>query len=310
MALDSNTIKFLFWAKSLGLSLERTMTLGRQNFSCSPHQLRRMLRNFGVPGTEEQISRCFQHPPFTRLYADEFLRFLGADEPVSVDYSDFEGATLLHDLNQPFPENLRKSFDLVLDVGTLEHIFNYPAALSHCLELVKVGGHFVTITPANNFMGHGFYQFSPELFFRVFSPENGFTLRKIVLHELFRADADFYEVKDPAVTGLRTELASAKPMELAVLAQRTSEVPLLTHPPQQSDYAASWQRRKGKTNKPEAPPSGLTWRVRLAVNRYWPEWLKRWKNRLLYRREHGRPTLRNHRYFRRLSREEIFRARP
>jgi hypothetical protein len=35
------------------------------------------------------------------------------------------------------------------------------------------------VTPANNQMGHGFYQFSPELFFRVFSQENGYLLRAL-----------------------------------------------------------------------------------------------------------------------------------
>ena len=199
---------------------------------------------------------------------------------------------------------------MVLDVGTLEHIFNFPAALAHCMDLVKVGGHFVTITPANNFMGHGFYQFSPELFFRVFSPENGFTLRRIVLHEAFKFDADFYEVMDPAVSGLRTELALLKPMELAVLAQRMSDVPLLVNPPQQSDYVASWQRSIERGNKPEALPSGLLWRMRLSVNRYWPTWLKQWKNRWMYHRENGYPTLRNRRHFRRLDRKEILLARP
>ena len=80
---------------------------GAAAFYCSPARLRRALRDFGIAATPEEIDRCFQHELFTALYADEFFRLLGAQETTSVDRSDFEGATLLHDLNDPFPERLR-----------------------------------------------------------------------------------------------------------------------------------------------------------------------------------------------------------
>src|SRR2546426_934602 len=168
MGMDFNVIKVLLWAKNLGASFERTATLGRQGFECTPRRLQRAARDFGLFATVQDVKHCFQRPPLGALYADEFLRLIGAKEIVSVDRSDFEGATLLHDLNEPFPDEERGRFNLVFDGGTLEHIFNYPAALRHCLELVGTGGHFITIAPAHNMMGHGFYQISPELFFRVF----------------------------------------------------------------------------------------------------------------------------------------------
>ena len=166
MGLDFNGIRFLLWAKNLGTSFDRTVTLGHQGLSCSRGRLGRALKNFSIPATEADVDHCYDREPFTALYADQFLRLLGAKEVISVDRSGFEGATLLHDLNEPFPEKLKGTFDLVIDGGTLEHIFDYPKALSHCLALLRVGGHFITITPTNGQMGHGFYQFSPELFFR------------------------------------------------------------------------------------------------------------------------------------------------
>jgi 2-polyprenyl-3-methyl-5-hydroxy-6-metoxy-1,4-benzoquinol methylase len=53
----------------------------------------------------------------------------------------------------------------VFDGGTLEHIFDYPTAIKNCMKMVKPGGHLLLTTPANNWFGHGFYQFSPELFY-------------------------------------------------------------------------------------------------------------------------------------------------
>ena len=104
MGLDFNAVKMLLWARNLGVSFERTLTLGRQNLDCSPTRAYRAFRDFGLPGSREEIERCLHRPLMQQLYADELLRFLGARDLVSVDYSDFEGATLLHDLNRPFPE--------------------------------------------------------------------------------------------------------------------------------------------------------------------------------------------------------------
>jgi len=308
MGLDLNAIKVLLWSKNLGVSFERTVTLGHQGLDCSPRRFRDVLDNFGFTPTSEILTDCLRPVPGGSLYADQFLRFLGAKEVVSVDRSDFEGATLLQDLNEPFPESLRESFSLVLDGGTLEHIFNYPQALRHSLELVALGGHFITIAPAHNFMGHGFYQLSPELFFRVFASSNGFALRKIILYDASNLDAPFFEVHDPAITGRRTELTGSQPMHLAVLAQRTSRQPILKEPPQQSDYAAAWQRNQ-TTPKQASVPTGWFERWRVAVNPYWPYWLRRLRRRLAYSWRRGQPSLSNQRQFRRVDRQEMFRER-
>ncbi|HEX3856609.1 MAG TPA: class I SAM-dependent methyltransferase [Verrucomicrobiae bacterium] len=307
MALDFNSVKFLLWAKNLGVSFERTLTLGHQGFCCSPGQFKRAVKDFGMTATPDEIKRCFHHAPMTPLYADNFFRFLGATETASVDRSDFEDATLLHDLNERFPENVRGHFDLVVDGGTLEHIFNYPAALRNCLELLHVGGHFVTITPASGQMGHGFYQFSPELFFRVFRAENGFALRKIILFDCSKPESDFYEVNDPAATGQRTELILSKPLLMIVLAQKTAEVPVFAELPQQSDYAAGWASHE-KSNAGDQARShlGLFGRLRIKMNPYWPFWLRRYRDALVYRRHHGAPSLNNPRQFRRLKPREIY----
>jgi SAM-dependent methyltransferase len=308
MALDFNAVKVSFWAKNLGVSYRRTLTLGRQNLVCSPSRLHQAVRDFGLTYTREQIDRCLRRPLMEALFADEFFRFLGAEELVSVDNSDYEGATLIHDLNQPFPENLREHFDFVLDGGTLEHVFNYPTALRHCLELVRPGGHFLTITVASGFMGHGFYQFSPDLFFRIFNADNGFSLRKMILFDSLKTDAPFYQVNDPALTGQRTELFSAKPILLAALAQRTAIMPIFARPPQQSDYVAAWQQHDQTVNVPE-PRTDWIWRMRKKLNPYWPYWLSRWKAGWQLRRKSGPPKLSNQRHFRLLTKQEMVRER-
>ena len=311
MALIYKSIEILLWAKNLGVSFERTLTLGRQNIQCSKRDLHSAFRKFGVAGSPEEIDRCLPASPSQPFFGDNLLHLLGAKEVVSVDYSDFEGATLIHDLNQPFPESEKGKASLVIDGGTMEHIFDYPSALRNILESIRVGGHFLTLTGVHSFMGHGFYQFSPELFFRVFSPENGFILRKIVIYEFLKHNPKFYEVKDPAITGIRTELVSKHPMGMAVLAQRISEMPILVKPPMQSDYSAAWTVKNQAENSTSLA-LGFIQKLRVRMMPYWPTWLRNLKNHYLYRRHNGFPTLHNKRHYRLIKPQEIYseRAQP
>jgi hypothetical protein len=90
----------------------------------------------------------------------------------------------------------------VFDGGTLEHVFNFPTTIAGCLSLPKVGGHHIMTSPANNQMGHGFYQFSPDLFYRVFSPENGYELRALFLAPTY-SEGQWFAINDPAKVGAR-----------------------------------------------------------------------------------------------------------
>lgn len=273
MAIDSNALRLLLWAKSLGASYKKTLTLGRQGVTFTAGELRRAARDCGLVISPEQVKACFKKEPMTGLFAEGFFAALGAEELVSVDRSSMEDATLLHDLNNPFPNSMHHTFDMVIDGGTLEHIFDYPGALRNSLQLVRTGGHFVTVAPANSFMGHGFYQISPELFFRVFNASNGFQLVKIVLFSGAKRGATFYEVTDPVNVGGRVELAGSKPMYLAVIAKRVAEQRLFESQPQQSDYVASWNAHANAT--PVQPSAGKSFAdLRRKLNPYWPDWLR------------------------------------
>ena len=183
-------------------------------------------------------------------YSESFLHELGAKEIVSLDYSDYEGATLLHDLNQPVPMEWEQGYDLILDGGSLEHVFQYPTALASCMRMVKRGGHFVSVTPSNNFSGHGLYQFSAELFFRVFSRENGFSLPLVALAEA-RSGGRIYRIEDPAKLRHRVLFGGKGPLVLLVVARRDEICPLFTNSPVQSDYADVWRSGAGSHESPK-----------------------------------------------------------
>lgn len=71
-------------------------------------------------------------------------------------------ASIKHDMNLPISSNFNNQYDLVVDSGTLEHIFNFPQALMNISNILKVGGIAYHFLPACAWLEHGFSQFSAE----------------------------------------------------------------------------------------------------------------------------------------------------
>jgi hypothetical protein len=229
MGLDIASAEYLYSEHQRGLKLGRLLVLGRQMAHLYHRDILDRIEAWcGV--------RLENGKP-----VDDFYRALGATQITYLDYSDFEGATLVHDLNQPLPEQYHEQFDTVIDGGTLEHVFQYTTALKSCMQAVALEGRVILITPATNMMGHGFYQFSPELFFRVFSRDNGYDLCRILL---WHANS-WYDVVDPAAIGGRAELKTSKWGELCVSAKRVQIEPIFASPPLQSDYVTEWSGNDG-----------------------------------------------------------------
>ena len=234
MGLDINSVQFLVAARKKGVSFGRVAMLGRQSLNVYPRTMVSVLEKNGLPAEK------FRAAGEGCAYAEPFFEALGATRIDSLDYSDFEGARLIHDLNLPLPSDWKEKFDVVFDGGTLEHVFNFPMALRNSMELLREGGRLFLHTCANNLCGHGFYQFSPELFYRAFSPENGFVVERMVIFRI-GPYGSWYEVSDPNAIRERVELITFTPMHLLVQAKRASVKPVFARAPQQSDYTALWQ---------------------------------------------------------------------
>lgn len=84
----------------------------------------------------------------------------------SLDVAPHDDPTFLFDLNEPDVwRRVGKQFNLVIELGTLEHVFHIPNALWNMVNLCAVGGEIIHGAPMNNWPNHGFYQLSPTLFY-------------------------------------------------------------------------------------------------------------------------------------------------
>lgn len=220
------------------------MTLGHQNLYLHLRELRALRKSYSAERGRLPSSLADYA---WGGHADEFLReFLECSSVTVMDVSDYEGADTIHDMNQAVPAEWHGRFDAIIDCGSLEHIFNVPVAFANLANMLSVGGTLFITTPANNLLGHGFYQFSPELMYRVFSSENGFAVRSLTVREAAFPSVELtrsrkpYSVVDPQDVRKRVGLMSKRPVVMHVEAVKSANAKMFATSPQQSDYAAAW----------------------------------------------------------------------
>lgn len=236
MGLDITSTRFHSWLKQQGISFQHTAMLGRQTFyGLDAARLSRTATHAGLEMSTKQAAGILTE---RQGYAEPYYQWLGAERVDSFDYSDYEQATRIWDMNGPAPEEALAQYDFVFDGGTLEHIFNYAGALREAMALVKPGGVFLSATPANSYLGHGFYQFGPDLPYSILTPANGYQCGGVFVVEM-RRDPVFYEVLAPDRSRGRALASTAWPAVMLFWGRRTGSVPA-TLSAQQPDYQEAW----------------------------------------------------------------------
>lgn len=112
-----------------------------------------------------------QHRYLSALAREEqaralFVEIFGAISFEILDISADEGADHILDLNRTIPHtSLYTSFQVILDFGTQEHVFDNTQFLENIFSLLSVDGLYLFDLPANNYLEHGFRQYSPTFFY-------------------------------------------------------------------------------------------------------------------------------------------------
>lgn len=79
------------------------------------------------------------------------------------------------DLNLPIPKTLHNKFNLVVDIGTIEHVFDTAQVIKNYTKLVELKGYLLLITCVNGYFDHGLHIFNPEMIMDVLKI-NGFEI--------------------------------------------------------------------------------------------------------------------------------------
>ena len=243
MGLNLAALGLMALARASGADFSRVVMIGRQRLDVSAEALGAFFQKRHRADIASRMAAEPMDGYCERLLAVAF----GASVVQSIDASNYEQADIVHDMNTQLEPT--EHFSAVLDFGTLEHVFNIAMAFDNVARLCAPGAHILHVLPSNNFVGHGFYQFSPELFFQIYSPERGFQGTRVFAAPGGTPDL-WYEVRAPRELGARVEFTSRDQLYLLVITQKAGEpTPLMQQAVQQSDYVQLWRKKPRQAAK-------------------------------------------------------------
>ena len=105
---------------------------------------------------------------------DLFLKMFKFSSLQSLDVFDSEHPDIIHDLNNPIPECFYNKFDVIIDIGVLEHVFDIRQAVENIVSMLKKDGVLIHSTPLADYDENKcFYYLQPAFYWDVYSA-NGF----------------------------------------------------------------------------------------------------------------------------------------
>ena len=124
-----------------------------------------------IAGWHQNYARTFvssitqKAPKSNPLTTQEFYEALGISDYACIDING-ENEALVYDLNTDIMQNygIDKTYDLVTNFGTTEHIFNQYTCFKNMHDLLKVGGLAIHILPFEGYLNHGYFNYQPAFF--------------------------------------------------------------------------------------------------------------------------------------------------
>jgi SAM-dependent methyltransferase len=255
------------------------LTLGRQGVMATLDDAQRMLRSVGLKPATLPVGAAtrtnipeWQSGPYRNYISDvAFFQLLGLTGLQALDVSSYEHAEIIQDMNRPVPAALHGRFDLIIDGGTVEHVFDVRQSLSNIAHMLAPGGRVIHISPTNNYVNHGFYQLSPTLYFDYYAANRFSDMRGFLAEQ----DLYLYDRRPWELFELRAgagRLTSTQPLMLFFVAEKgaSSTADAI---PVQSFYTDVFRRAGGSPPAVSATAAikrMLPLRLKIAIARWLP----------------------------------------
>ena len=193
MGLTSTSLKFVLRKSKKYRFTGPVLTFGNQDIYATENDIKKWAKEedialrvpkkilYSTSKDVQQINKQTQ----SCIHAITFFEFIGISEKqyYDIDKFPFDKPKIIHDLQLPIDKKFHNFFNLIIDSGTLEHIFDVKSVMENIVRITKVGGYVLQFIPAQNFLNHGFYQFSPTFFYD-FYLSNGFDVIESYIIEI------------------------------------------------------------------------------------------------------------------------------
>lgn len=237
--LEAEIIKFLKLAQINGIKGKSLAMMGKQDINIDFNQFLKTIKDMNIKYDDTIADLIMQSE---HIDAFDFFKMFGFEKVSAVDYSEYEGADIVFDLNSDLPDELNESFDYIINGGTLEHVFDIKRAVTNMSKMLKYGGIIMHSSPAVGWVNHGFYSISPT-FFQDFYSVNGFEIENLEFEcmisgnevcprTFFSEDLRvFHNLKDLSdYIKLLQQVDGVEKIILITVAKRTENVPEFINP--------------------------------------------------------------------------------
>ena len=138
--------------------LSRFLRLIKATFLEVPEAERRTTDSFGFVSDADWWRYC------GNMHQATLFRMFGfrPENVYTLDVDDYEGAGIVHDMNLPIPDQWKGAYDIIIDCGTIEHVFNIQQAFWNINDFTGPGGTVFHLSPVN-ILEHGFVNLNATL---------------------------------------------------------------------------------------------------------------------------------------------------
>ena len=184
----------------------------------------------------DEISRAKRPDVLWEIAKVFWQAFLQPGSMTAIDFHGTEKALKL-DLNDPV--DLGRQFDMVMNLGTVEHVFNVAQAFKTIHDHTRSGGLMIHGMPFSGWVDHGFYGFNPTLYWDL-AGANGYDVLVMFYAELDPVKLVQLETRERIVEIARNDRIGRNSLTYAVFRR-----PVEAHPfrvPIQGYYAGTISR--------------------------------------------------------------------
>lgn len=148
------------------------LTLGKQTIGIPKERILQIFKEQGVEVNPNFDMAQAEKDQSTRCRRDfsiddaSLYKMLGDDIHYhAMDVSDYENASMIHNLNDPIPKEWENKFDFIIDGSTFDHLVDLKTALANVVKLLKPGGRVFQCNTASNYANAGYLCFSADYFY-------------------------------------------------------------------------------------------------------------------------------------------------
>ena len=235
MAIDKTALEAILCSLKYVKPGGVVLTLGRQSINVDYVTIKNTLQKYNKNITGQTLGTFSEYL---------FSSILGAKLVESIDFSLDLSPTIVHNMNNEIPDQLKNRYDYIYDCGTIETMFDTALVIDNISNMLKVGGIFCSVTACNNFFGHGMYQFSPEFFLAVFSEKYGMVIHELYLTQIDSEKSQWVDVKSYSFGRNTSKFKTSNPVYIISIIEKISDVRLSVkeNPPKNwSDDQMNWK---------------------------------------------------------------------